>query len=125
MAKLKLRRREPGVPGPVKSADVPSRRVREAGGLPDPRWSLTPRGQLTPAMTYLLMTGEPPAVRLRGWVALAQGEPDVALMWQAYRGALIAEAQMSGFVPFWEDKKAPRGSGFEHWQRSFLAAHKY
>ena len=84
MAKLKPRLPVAGLDA---SADQVSARQREVGGGFDPRWLLTGRPKLQPAMAYLLMAGEPADVRSCGWVAVAQagqfGEPTPDVMWEA------------------------------------------
>lgn len=124
MAKLKREQ-----PGPDVSSDKQTARAREVGTALDPRWALTGRPKLRPAMAYLLMTGESTNIRLRGWVALEQagqfGEPMPEAVWEAYGNELMAEAAASNFTPFWLHKKKPKGAAFEQWRTSFLAAHRY
>jgi hypothetical protein len=88
-----------------------------------------PTVALTPAMVFVLMTGEPPAVRLRGWVTLAQagtlGEPSVEDVWTQHREIVIAAAQAHDFGPYWLTKRTPTGPGYRRWRDAFLAEHRY
>jgi len=84
---------------------------------------------LTPAMQFLLMTGQPADERIRGWVTLAQagmfGSPSVDQVWAAHRDTLIAVAAAHGFQPFRLTHRRPTGAAFEQWRAAFLAANEY
>lgn len=84
---------------------------------------------LSPAMIFTLMTGESAAVRIHGWVALAQqgqfGEPTSDEAWNAHRETLIREAAAHNFEPYWSRSRPPSGAGFRQWRERFLAEHTY
>jgi hypothetical protein len=84
---------------------------------------------LTPAMTFCLMTGQAPDVRIRGWVALAQegqcGEPTLDQVWAAHHETLIAQAKAAGFEPYWLRSREPAGRAFRSWRDAFLREHSY
>ena len=91
--------------------------------------------ELSPAWVWMLMTGEPAPVRLRGWVALAQSatrtsagfdyEPAGDRHWADHGPALRAEARAHHFTPFWDTNETPTGPGFEQWRDRFLAEFRY
>jgi hypothetical protein len=106
-----------------------ARRRREQDPRGDPRWALTDRPALTPAMTFLLMTGEPADVRLPGWARTSQAgtgdAPEPACVWWWHAGTLTAEARAHGFEAFWLTQRLPEGAGFDAWRAAFLATHRY
>jgi hypothetical protein len=105
-----------------------ARRGREAGGPDDPRWVLRERPKLTPALTCVLLTGDPPKARVAGWVALAQGGDDQTVIWTAWAHhwqALTAEAASFGFEPWAAKRRRPRGPAVERWRAAFVAQHRY
>jgi len=90
---------------------------------------------LSAAWHYSLMVGEPPPVRVAGWVSqlgdavkrgtvydyTAHGDR----LWSAHADQLVEEARTAGFTPYWEAKKKPSGVSFLSWQTRFLAKHTY
>ena len=123
---VKLKRPAPAPPGPAPSSGkAPS----TAGGPRDPRWLLMPHARLTPAMTFLLMTGAAAQGRIHGWVASAHAgqydEPDAEAVWAAHQDYLIAEARLHGFEPYARTRRAPTGAGFTAWREAFLRQHSY
>ena len=80
---------------------------------------------VTPAMTYQLMTGEAPTVRLPGWVKTAQKDPGEATVWRGYGPALTQVAADAGFEPYALKRRKPTGAAFEAWLTKFVADHGY
>ena len=82
---------------------------------------------LTDALRYRLMLGESPAVRLIGWVELANNTTDdqIRAAWDEHAATLTAEAEAHGFRPWGATQHEPTGAGVRRWRAAFLAEHRY
>jgi hypothetical protein len=83
---------------------------------------------LVPALKFLLMAGAPAQARVPGWVSLAQGGDDDAVLreaWNQHGVALTAEALAHDFAPSGLRSRPPSGTGFRRWRDTFLAEHRY
>jgi hypothetical protein len=92
--------------------------------------STSPVPELSPAVKFLLMTGDSATVRIGGWVNLAQvpaAEFDAYILaaWTAHGAALVEEARPYDFVPAGISERRPRGAGVRRWRHQFLAQHRY
>jgi hypothetical protein len=98
-----------------------------------PRKLRSPKARIdtppSPALTYFVMAGAWAPARIPGWVAAAQLGPDEAWTlrdyWRQHGEALTDTAASAGFVPYWQAKKRPRGTGYTAWASAFLARYSY